>query len=71
MNPIGQIQALNPFIQSAGAVNRRTGGSTGAVGGGQPPEQQGLVDRLNNMGNGELKPAVVGSHLGNKLDMTA
>ena len=71
MDPIGKIQAANPFIQSAGAVNRRTGGSTGAIGGGQQPEQLGLVDRLNNMGSGELKPSVVGSHLGKNLDMTA
>ncbi len=71
MNPIGQIQALNPFIQSAGAVSRRNAGAAGGVGGGQPPEQTGLVDRLNQMGNGELKPAVAGSHLGNRLDMTA
>ncbi len=71
MNAIGQIQALNPFIKSAGAVNGRHAGGAAAVGGGQPPEQTGLVDRLNQMGNGELKPAVAGSHLGNRLDMTA
>ncbi len=71
MNPIGQIQSLNPFVKSAGAVGRRQAGGATGVGGGQAPEQTGLVDRLNQMGNGELKPAVAGSHLGNRLDMTA
>ena len=70
MDPIGNIQSLNPFVKSAGAVNRRPAGGAGAVGVGQPQEQTGLVDRLNQMGTGELKPAVAGSHLGNRFDMT-
>lgn len=72
MGPVGQIPGFNPFVKSAGLVGGRSGGSTQAVGGAQNPEQGGgLVDRLNAMGNGELKPAVTGSHLGKNLDFAA